>query len=246
MSDIDVPSPESTTHSGLRSIVGRMEKGLPTILIADDDASLLVTISMLLTASGYSVEATTSGPETLDRWPRSHPDLVIVDLHMPGSGVGLVRAITKDTSVPVIVLSADHQEDVKISALDAGAEDYITKPFSAAELLARVRVALRRVVRLQEEVEIGPLTLSTQSQSMEANGRTIPLTPTEFDLLRTLASSTGFVSTSHLLAQVWGPAYQTEHEYVRTYMRRIRSKLETMGLVDMIESRPGRGYRLRA
>ena len=200
---------------------------------------------MLLEASGYSVEATVSGAATLDRWPRVHPDLVIVDLHMPGGGMELVRAIAQDTSVPVIVLSADDQEEVKVAALDAGAEDYVTKPFSAAELLARIRVVLRRSIRLEEEIEVGALKLSPQSQSMEANGHRIPLSPTEFDLLRTLASSDGFVSTSDLLANVWGPAYQTEHEYVRAYVRRIRSKLEVIGLVDSIESRPGLGYRLR-
>jgi len=219
---------------------------LPTILIADDDPSLLGTVSMLLEASGYSVEATGSGAATLDRWPRVHPDLVIVDLHMPGGGMELVRAIAKDTSVPVMVLSADDQEKVKVAALDAGAEDYVTKPFSAAELLARIRVVLRRGSRLEEEIEVGALKLSPQSQSMEANGQRIPLSPTEFDLLRTLASSDGFVSTSDLLANVWGPAYQTEHEYVRAYVRRIRSKLEAIGLVDVIESRAGLGYRLRS
>lgn len=220
-------------------------RGLPTILIADDDEALLATVSMLLGASGYTVEGTTSGAATLDRWPRTHPDLVIVDLHMPGGGLDLVIKIAKDTSVPVIVLSADNREEVKVSALDAGAEDYVTKPFSAAELLARIRVVFRRQDKVQEGIEVGPLKLLPESQSMEANGQTIRLSPTEFDLLSTLASSVGFVSTSDLLAHVWGPAYQTEHEYVRAYVRRVRSKLDSIGLVNLIESRPGLGYRLR-
>lgn len=216
-----------------------------TVLIADDDPSLLIAVSMLLEASGYSVETTSSGAETLDRWPRAHPDLLIVDLHMPGGGMELVRTITKDTSVPVIVLSADDQEEVKVAALDAGAEDYVTKPFSAGELLARIRVVLRREGKPEEEIEVGPLRLSQQTRSVTASGQTVPLTPTEFDLLRTLVSSEGFVSTSDLLAKVWGPAYQTEQEYVRAYVRRLRSKLETIGLVDLIESRPGLGYRMK-
>jgi two-component system KDP operon response regulator KdpE len=218
---------------------------MPTVLIADDDPSLLIAVSMLLEASGYSVEATSSGAETLDRWPRAHPDLLILDLHMPGGGMELVRTITKDTSVPVIVLSADDQEEVKVAALDAGAEDYVTKPFSAAELLARIRVVLRREGKPEEEIEVGPLRLSQQTRSVTAKGQTVSLTPTEFDLLRTLASSVGFVSTTDLLGEVWGPAYRTEQEYVRAYVRRLRSKLETIGLVDLIESRPGLGYRIK-
>lgn len=218
---------------------------MPTVLIADDDPALLDVVSMLLEASGYSVEATRSGAETLDRWPRTHPDLVIVDLHMRGGGTELVKTIAKDTSVPVIVLSADDQVEVMVAALDAGAEDYVTKPFSAAELLARIRVVLRRGGKTGEEIEVGPLRLSPQVRSVTANGQTVPLTPTEFDLLRTLAGFDGFIGTSDLLAAVWGPAYQMEHEYVRAYVRRIRSKLETIGLVDLIESRPGLGYRLK-
>lgn len=218
---------------------------MPTVLIADDDRSLLSAVETLLEASGYSVEATSSGAETLDRWPRTHPDLVIVDLHMPGGGLDLVKTIAKDTSVPVMVLSADDQEEVKVAALDAGAEDYVTKPFSAAELLARIRVVLRRVGKPDEDIEVGPLTLSPPTRSVTANGQSVALTPTEFDLLRTLAGSAGFITTADLLAEVWGPAYQTEQEYVRAYVRRLRSKLDAIGVVDLIESRPGLGYRLR-
>lgn len=218
---------------------------MPTVLIADDDRSLLDAVTTLLEAAGYSVEATTSGAETLDRWPRTHPDLVIVDLHMPDGGEELVKTIAKDTSVPVIVLSADDREEVKVAALDAGAEDYVTKPFSAAELLARIRVVLRRGGKPDADIEVGGLILSPSTRSVTANGRTVPLTPTEFDLLRTLAGSAGFISTADLLSEVWGPAYQTEQEYVRAYVRRIRSKLDAIGLVDLIESRPSLGYRLK-
>jgi two-component system KDP operon response regulator KdpE len=218
---------------------------MPTILLADDDQALRSAVTTLLEASGYSVEATSSGAETLDRWPRTHPDLLIVDLHMPGGGEELVKTIATDTSVPVIVLSADDREEVKVAALDAGAEDYVTKPFSAAELLARIRVVLRRGGKPDEDIQIGPVRLSPNTYSVGMHGHTVSLTPTEFDLLKKLAETPGFITTADLLAEVWGPAYQTEQEYVRAYVRRIRSKLESIGLPDAIESRPGVGYRLR-
>jgi two-component system KDP operon response regulator KdpE len=217
---------------------------MPTVLIADDDPSLLSTLSMLLRVGGYEVTTTTSTAETLDRWPRSHPDLVIVDLHMPGNGMRLVEAISNKTSIPVIVLSADHQEQLKVAALDAGAEDYITKPFTAAELLARIRVALRRISRDTEPITRGALTLSESGRTAAAGAGSVTLTATEFDLLKKLALSDGFITTTDLLRKVWGPAYSTEHEYVRAYVRRLRTKLDTLGLPQAIESRPGLGYRL--
>ena len=217
---------------------------MSTVLIADDDPALLDAVSMLLEASGYEVHAARSAVETLDRWPRTHPDLLILDLHMPGGGVELVKTISNDTSIPVIVLSADDQESVKVAALDAGAEDYITKPFSAAELLARVRVALRRTTRDSEPITIGPLTLTEADLSASVGASSVKLTPTEFDVLQAMSSQDGFVSTHELLNDVWGPAYHTELDYVRVYVRRLRSKLDTLGLPDAIESRPGLGYRL--
>lgn len=217
---------------------------VPMILIADDDPALLETVSMLLEASGYEVQVTKSASETLERWPRTHPDLAIVDLHMPGGGMELVKVISKDTSIPVIVLSADNEEAVMVAALDAGAEDYITKPFSAAELLARVRVALRRVARDTELVTVGVMTLSQVDLSVSVGPASVSLTPTEFDLLKAMALKPGFVTTAALLHDVWGPAYRTESDYVRVYIRRLRTKLDSIGLPGAIESHPGVGYRL--
>jgi two-component system KDP operon response regulator KdpE len=198
----------------------------------------------LLEASGYAVETTGSAAETLDRWPRTHPDLVLVDLHMPGGGMELVKAISRETSIPVIVLSGDNQESVKVAALDAGAEDYITKPFAAAELLARVRVALRRSSRDPGPITVGAMTLSEADLSASVGDASVKLTPTEFDLLKVMALKEGFVPTADLLNDVWGPAYRTELDYVRVYIRRLRGKLEGLGIVNAIESRPGLGYRL--
>jgi len=221
-----------------------MAAQVPCILIADDDPSLLAAVSMLLEASGYVVETTGSTAETLDRWPRTHPDLVIVDLHMPGGGMELVKAISRETSIPVIVLSADDQESVKVAALDAGAEDYITKPFAAAELLARIRVALRRTARDTRPIEVGTLTLSEANLTASVGDASVTLTPTEFDLLKMMAMKDGYVTTADLLHDVWGPAYSKELDYVRVYMRRLRAKLDSLGAADAIESRPGLGYRL--
>jgi two-component system KDP operon response regulator KdpE len=199
---------------------------------------------MLLEASGYAVATTGSTAETLDRWPRTHPDLVLVDLHMPGGGMELVKAITRETSIPVIVLSADDQESVKVAALDAGAEDYITKPFTAAELLARIRVALRRSPWKGGPITVGGMTLSEADLTVSVGTAAVKLTPTEFDLLKVMALKEGFVMTADLLNEVWGPAYLTELDYVRVYMRRLRAKLDSVGLANAIESRPGLGYRL--
>ncbi|HKY47908.1 MAG TPA: response regulator transcription factor [Acidimicrobiia bacterium] len=221
-----------------------MTKRVPSILIADDDPSLLAAVSLLLEASGYVVETTGSTAETLERWPRTHPDLVIVDLHMPGGGMELVRAITRKTSIPVIVLSADDQASVKVAALDAGAEDYITKPFAATELLARIRVALRRRPSQGGPITVGRMTLSEADLSVSLGAASVKLTPTEFDLLKTMAVKGGFVMTADLLHDVWGPAYSAETDYVRVYMRRLRAKLDSLGAGNAIESRPGLGYRL--
>lgn len=217
---------------------------MPSILIADDDAGLLETMSLLLEASGYEVETGRSTAEALERWPRVHPDLVIVDLHMPGGGMQLVKAVIRDTSIPVIVLSADNQESVKVAALDAGAEDYITKPFAAAELLARIRVVLRRTARDTQSMTVGVLTLSEANLTASARSISIKLSPTEFDLLWALSLQQGYVSTADLLHDVWGPAYRSESDYVRVYIRRLRTKLDGLGLERAIESHPGLGYRL--
>lgn len=217
---------------------------MPTVLIADDDRAFLRTIATLLEAAGYQAVTAESLVEALDRFPRVHPDLVIADLHMPGGGMRLVEALAAHTAVPVMVLSGDHDEAVKVRALDAGAEDYVTKPFAAGELLARVRVMLRRRGRTGADIAAGALTLLPSSLSVRGPGGTSELTPTEFELLRVLARNDGFVTTGDLLAEVWGPAYSREQEYVRAYVRRVRAKLATIGLEDAIESRPGSGYRL--
>lgn len=217
---------------------------MPTVLIADDDPAFLFAVTTLLDASGYSVDTAGTLAEALDRFPRSHPDVVIVDLHMPGNGMRLVEAFAADTAVPVMVLSGDHEEAVKVAALDAGAEDYVTKPFSAAELLARIRVMLRRGGRTDEPISVGSITLAPRSLSVAAPGGTVALTPTECEVLRVLATVPGFVTTAELLSGVWGPSYRREQEYVRAYIRRLRIKLRGIGAADAIESRPGSGYRL--
>jgi two-component system KDP operon response regulator KdpE len=132
---------------------------------------------------------------------------------------------------------------MKVSALDAGADDYVEKPFAAAELLARVRASLRRGGIVGEFVTVGRLVLNAAERSASIEDRTVSLSATEYDVLRLLASTDSFVPTEEILHRVWGPGYQNEREYVRAYVRRIRGKLDTLGGAS-IESRPGLGYRL--
>jgi two-component system KDP operon response regulator KdpE len=219
---------------------------MPRVLVCDDDPAQLSALSVLLEAAGFEVSTAATGTEALVRWRASRPDLVICDFHMPAGGLDLVKAVSSEAGIPTIVLSADHQESVKVAALDAGADDYITKPFGAGELLARARVALRRTADPAQEIRAGALTLRESDLTARMGGVSVHLTPTEFNLCKTLAVRDGFVATGDLLAAVWGPAYQTELDYVRIYVRRIRQKLEGIGLVDAIENQPGLGYRFTA
>jgi two-component system KDP operon response regulator KdpE len=214
------------------------------VLIADDDQALTTALTTLLEASGYEVRSAATTDEVLNLWPRAHPDLLVVDLHMPGDGLELVRKVREESSVPMLVLSADHREEMKVAALDAGADDYVEKPFAAAELLARVRASLRRGGIVGEFVTVGRLILDAAVRSASIGDQTVSLTTTEYDVLKLLASSDSFFPTEDILHRVWGPNYQDEREYVRAYIRRIRAKLTELGGAAEIESKPGLGYRL--
>jgi two-component system KDP operon response regulator KdpE len=213
-------------------------------LIVDDDPALVEAVAVLLEASGYQVSKSLDGADALQSWPRSRPELAICDFHMPGGGLDLLRAMSSEAGIPVIVLSADHNEELRVAALDAGADDYITKPFSAAELLARIRVVLRRAPSGKTRTEAGMLQLDPEEVAARSEGKSVRLTPTEFAVLRVLADRPGFVPTADLLRMVWGPLYRSEVDYVRIYISRIRKKLEKLGLHGLIESAPGLGYRL--
>ena len=202
----------------------------PRVLVVDDDATILGLIETMLAAS-YQVQAVGSGQEALDTAERDEPNLVVLDLMMPGiDGFEVCRRLRTWSQVPILVLSARDRPGDKVRALDLGADDYVTKPFSIDELLARMRAILRRVDRpetVPASITTSDLQIDFDRHSVAVGGREIKLTPTEFHLLRELATHPGKLMThSMLLQKVWGPSYRGELEYLRVFVRRLRLKIE--------------------
>ncbi|HET9090792.1 MAG TPA: response regulator transcription factor [Acidimicrobiales bacterium] len=226
-----------------------------TVLVIDDDPALRRVMKIALGALGYDVVLAASGVSGLSEAALRSPAAVVLDLGLPDmDGVEICRRLREWTDVPVIVLSADATEDRKIEALDSGADDYVTKPFSMGELQARLRVALRRADRAagaeqaepSEVIEVGPLRLDQLHLEAWLEGRPIELTRREFAFLAYLARNEGRVCTQHMiLSAVWGPGYVRETQYLREYAYRLRRKL---GDDDgtMLRTRPGIGYQLVA
>ncbi|GAA0802530.1 response regulator [Spirilliplanes yamanashiensis] len=221
------------------------------ILLVDDDTQLLRALRINLSARGYDVLTAADGGTALTLAARTPPDLVIIDLGLPDlDGVTVVEGLRGWTRTPIIVLSAREAEAAKVAALDAGADDYVTKPFGMDELLARVRAALRRATAH----DAGPAALTTRDFTVDlaarrvttAAGAEIRLTPTEWHLLEILARHPGkLVGHRHLLHEVWGPAYDTETNYLRVHFANLRRKLEPDSAAPRyIRTEPGLGYRL--
>jgi two-component system KDP operon response regulator KdpE len=218
------------------------------ILVVDDEPQILRALRTSLRGAGYEVETAATAEEAIARAAMRPPDAVILDLVLPdGSGTDVCRELRRWTDVPVLVLSAVGEEREKVAALDAGADDYVTKPFGIDELLARLRASLRRVVPSGEPVvEVGDLRIDLEKQSVHRDGRLVALTPHEFALLRVLAQNRGKLLT-HLaiLRAVWGPAYATESHYIHVYVSQLRRKLEPDPTRPRyILTEPGAGYRL--
>ena len=218
------------------------------VLVCDDDTSLLRALSISLTARGYEVVVAHTGEEGLDVAAHRHPDVILMDLGLPGiDGVEAVRGIRGWSTVPIIVLSARHQSVSKVEALDAGADDYVTKPFGMDELLARLRAVLRRITPETDEPRVVAegFTVDLAEKRVTRDGGDVHLTPKEWDIVEVLVRSPGrLISQRQLLQEVWGPEYETETEYLRVLMGRVRRKLE----VDHSRPRhfltePGMGYR---
>ena len=216
------------------------------VLVIDDEPQITRVLRAALTAQGYDVR-TANDPEEALRvfhdWP---PDLVVTDLVMPGlSGVEVCRAIRSSVSTPIVVLSVRDHERSKIEALDAGADDYVTKPFSIQELLARVRAHLRRAPeRTAAAIEAGDFVIDSEAHSVTVLGRPVHLTPKEFDLLLHLARHSGKVITHRaLLAAVWGTQSAYQPEYLRVFVGQLRKKLETRSDRQYILTEPWVGYR---
>lgn len=221
------------------------------ILVVDDERQITRMLRMALQSSGYAVDVAANGAEALQKFEAQQPDLVITDLAMPGmDGLELTRAIRQGAATPIIVLSVRDAEAIKVAALDEGANDYLTKPFSMPELQARVRVHLRPTPEASHSTEtnrlaLGDLAVDTLAHTASLQGREIHLTPKEFDLLAMLLRNAGRVMThKSLLRAIWGHAGESQPEYLRVLVGQLRKKLDLGTGVRYIQSEPWIGYRL--
>jgi two-component system KDP operon response regulator KdpE len=221
------------------------------VLLVEDDRALRQTLRDALVVEGYSVHTAASLAEGQALAANTQPDLVLLDLGLPdGEGQTLLATLRQRASIPVILISARHGEAEKIALLDAGADDYLVKPFSVSELLARMRVALRhRGTRLAPAItqyRQGPLQVDLAAHRVSLDGKEVHLTPTEFNLLARLVRSAGQVVTHRqLLADVWGAEFTDHTQYLRLYMGQLRAKLESNSTdPQRLLTEPGVGYRL--
>jgi len=218
------------------------------VLVVDDEPQFLRALQTNLRGAGYDVAAATTAEQALSAAALRPPDAVILDLILPdGRGTDVCRELRRWTDVPIILVSAVGDEVEKISALDAGADDYVTKPFAIGELLARLRAALRRAGPATEPtLEIGMLSIDLEKHAVTMAGEPVHLTPHEFELLRVLAQNEGKLLTHKtILREVWGPAYQQESSYLHVFVSQLRRKLEPdPARPRYILTEPGAGYRL--
>ena len=222
--------------------------GERTVLVCDDEPQIVRALRLLLRDAGFRVEAAASAQEALDRAALHPPDAAIIDLILPdGDGVEVTRSLRGWTQVPIIVLSAVGEEDAKVRALQAGADDYVTKPFGARELIARLEAALRRVGAAAEGpvIEIAELSIDMADRSVRLRGEGVHLTPTEFDLLAVLVRNRGRLMTHPaLLREVWGTSWTEDTRVLRAHIANLRRKIEPAGSPRLIRTEPGVGYRL--
>ncbi len=221
-----------------------------TILLVDDEPQIHRFLRPTLVAAGFAVESVLTGAEALRRFDKVAPELVLLDLGLPDmDGADVLRAIRATSQVPVVILSAREDEAEKVAALDAGADDYVNKPFGVAELMARLRTAVRHAVVSGGNTavfEAGDLVVDTLAHKVTLRGETIRLTPKEYDLLHLLTRHAGRVLThKHILRTVWGPAHAEDAQYLRVFMRRLRQKIE-LDPADprLLTTEAGVGYRL--
>jgi two-component system KDP operon response regulator KdpE len=222
----------------------------PRVLVVDDELQILRAVSANLRGAGYDVETAATGEDALASAAMRPPDAVILDLVLPGkSGTEVTRELREWSTAPVILLSAVGDESDKVAALDAGADDYVTKPFGIEELLARLRAALRRSTSSREPMlEVGELKLDLEKRLASFDGRTLTLTPHEFNLLRYFMQNEGKLLTHPaILREVWGPQYHDESHYLHVYVSQLRRKIEPdPARPRYLLTEPGAGYRLLA
>jgi two-component system KDP operon response regulator KdpE len=218
------------------------------VLVVDDEPQFLRALATNLRGAGYDVETAATAEGALAAAGLRPPDAVVLDLLLPdGSGRDVCRRLREWTDAPVILVSAVGDDDEKIAALDAGADDYVTKPFAVGELLARLRAVLRRAgPSTGPVVEVGPIRVDLEKSSVAVAGRDVHLTPLEFRILRLLALNEGKLLTHRaILRDVWGPAYGEESNYLHVYVSQLRRKLEAdPARPRHLLTEPGAGYRL--
>lgn len=225
----------------------------PLVLLVEDELPMRRFLRTTLTAQAFRLVEATTAQEALTLMSQYSPELVLLDLGLPDAdGLDVTRQLRAWSRVPIIVLSARGREQDKVAALDAGADDYLTKPFGVAELLARMRVALRHAQAAtggppSPRLVVGPLVIDRERREVRMAGEEVHLTPLEYRLLLLLAESAGKVLThSHILREVWGPAYASQTHYVRVYMAQLRRKLEADATrPKLLQTESGVGYRMR-
>ena len=219
------------------------------VLVVDDEPPIVRAVAANLRVRGYEVLTAASGEAALAAAETHQPDCVVLDLGLPGiDGLEVLRRLRTWTEIPVVVLTAVDGERDKVTALDLGADDYVTKPFGVAELMARIRVALRHARGADADrprvVTAGEVTIDLDAKLVTRNGTAVRLTPIEYRLLETLATNAGRLCTHRfLLERVWGPGYGDESQYLRVYMANLRKKLDDPSAPQLLLTEPGMGYR---
>lgn len=226
-----------------------MESKGARILVIDDESQIQKLLQVALTSHGYEVRKSATGQQGLSEVAVFHPDIIILDLGLPDiDGLEVMTRLREWTNTPVIILSAKEQEKDKILALDAGADDYLTKPFGMGELLARIRAALRHAVGVKDEpvLEFDDLLIDLAHRKVISKGEEVKLTPKEYDLMKILAIHAGKVLThKQLLRNCWGPTYENDTHYLRVFIGQLRRKIEANPTRPRhIITEPGVGYRL--
>jgi two-component system KDP operon response regulator KdpE len=219
------------------------------VLLVEDTPQMRKSVSMILGGHGYDVAQASSGEEGLQEFARRLPDVILLDLMLPDiGGLDVCRRVRERSSVPIIVLSARGDETTKVEALDLGADDYLTKPFGAKELLARVRVALRHAAGASgTALEAGDIVMDLLRRTVTVRGEAVALTPREYDLLKFLLTHRGRVLThTVILREVWGSEYVAETQYLRNVVLSLRRKVEAEpSRPGVIVTEPGVGYRVQ-
>jgi two-component system KDP operon response regulator KdpE len=223
---------------------------MTNVLIVEDEPQLLRALAINLRARRYDVQTAADGTTALTLAGRRPPDLVILDLGLPDiDGIDVIHGLRGWSQIPIVVLSARQDQADKVAALDAGADDYVSKPFGMDELLARLRAALRRATPEdnQPAVTIGSFTVDLTTKTVTGGSKTVRLTPTEWRLLEVLVRNTGkLVGQPQLLRELWGPGYETQTNYLRVYMAQLRRKLEPdPSRPRHLLTEPGLGYRFQ-